>query len=326
MGVDADVAELDARNGGGGGVDEESVPLRSHAGTRARGGSTGNSSTHSSVAANLDGFDTVELLDGRPSRSSDGLEVNGTPAAGPAPKRRSQWWHVALLLIADTVGTGVLELPGNVRKLGWGPGMFLIVLFSPINLYTGWMLSRLSLRYPNALSYGELAGVAAGRRWAQIGHAFMATYFLSVLGGYVLVLAEAVQGLAVGKRLCLLPASVVSGLLLVMPVQLRSLHSLAGLSAVSAVTILLAVGICMVELMAGRGLGVHSDEGDGGVGAAPPPAQATEAGGGIGDYGDTVEEYVGPVWVANSSFMDKFTALTGIVFAYAGQSVFLESA
>lgn len=206
------------------------------------------------------------------------------------------------------MGTGVLELPGNVRKLGWAPGLTLIVLFFPVNLYTGWLLSRLSRRHPQALSYGELASASAGRRWAKITHAFMATYFCSVLGGYVLVLAESVQGLV--SSMCLFPASLLSGLILLGPVQLRSLHSLAGLSVISALTIAAAVTICLWELGAGRGVGVQAAGAEQGGDAVAPE--------------DDAAAVDGPVWFADSSFVDKFTAVTGIVFAYAGQSVFLE--
>lgn len=47
----------------------------------------------------------------------------------------------ATLLTADCLGVGLLALPGNLKVLGWGPGLFFLVLNLPLNLFAGTLLA-----------------------------------------------------------------------------------------------------------------------------------------------------------------------------------------
>ena len=65
--------------------------------------------------------------------------VNSTKAS---PARTVNWIHAVFLLLAQIVGTGVLELSGNVASIGW-IGLAPLLLFAPVNIYTGVLLTRL---------------------------------------------------------------------------------------------------------------------------------------------------------------------------------------
>lgn len=47
----------------------------------------------------------------------------------------------ATLLTADCLGVGLLALPGNLKVLGWGPGLFFLLLNLPLNLFAGTLLA-----------------------------------------------------------------------------------------------------------------------------------------------------------------------------------------
>ena len=120
----------------------------------------------------------------------------------------------------------------------------------------------------------------------------MGVYFGSLLGGYMLVLGDTVQNLFYEDSLCLFPATLIAVACLLFPTQLRTLHNLSFLSAVSAVTITLAVGVCLASVV-----------------LESPPLTSDNA-------TKLIE--------TDSTFMEAFTAITGIVFAYSGQSIYLE--
>ena len=44
----------------------------------------------------------------------------------------SKWWHTAMLLLADIVGSGVLGLPGAFARVGWVFGIILLVVCYPM--------------------------------------------------------------------------------------------------------------------------------------------------------------------------------------------------
>lgn len=201
-----------------------------------------------------------------------------------------------------------------MRKVGWIPGIILLFVFFAINLYTGLLLSRVRGRFPRVLSYGELAGEIGGPTWRYRMDIFMAFYFVSILGGYLLVLAENVQGLFYQTPMCLLPASLVAMLILVLPTQIRSLTGMAKLSALSAFSIILAVTISLVEVVI-TGSELAKEEGGitGGGG-----------GGGGGKNGTSEMISLDTHWFASSNFLEAFSGVTGIVFAYSGQSIYLE--
>ena len=44
----------------------------------------------------------------------------------------SEWWHTAMLLLADIVGSGVLGLPGAFARIGWFFGILLLIVCYPM--------------------------------------------------------------------------------------------------------------------------------------------------------------------------------------------------
>ena len=69
----------------------------------------------------------------------DGLateELTQTGAKVPNVEEKleahSEWWHTAMLLLADIVGSGVLGLPGAFSRVGWVFGILLLIVCYPM--------------------------------------------------------------------------------------------------------------------------------------------------------------------------------------------------
>ena len=44
----------------------------------------------------------------------------------------SEWWHTAMLLMTDIVGSGVLALPGAFSRIGWFFDILLLIVCYPM--------------------------------------------------------------------------------------------------------------------------------------------------------------------------------------------------
>ena len=210
----------------------------------------------------------------------------------------THWILAGLLLVADVVGVGIMEIPGNLARVGWLVGLPVLAIFLPLNLYTGLLLGRLKLVFPNeaSASYGALAGAVFGPVGRVAIGAIVYTKILLALGAFLLVLTQALQGVFNDVELCQPYVSLFAGVVLLPLNQLRTLTGVAIISAVSFVTVLAAIAICVVSLLAGAN---PKYEG---------PDAASEA-------------------VATSSdFFTTFAAGSGFVFAYVGHAIYLEIA
>ncbi|KAM7263659.1 hypothetical protein ACFE04_001342 [Oxalis oulophora] len=54
--------------------------------------------------------------------------------------RNAKWWYSAFHNVTAMVGAGVLSLPYAMSRLGWGPGIVVMILSWVITLYTLWQM------------------------------------------------------------------------------------------------------------------------------------------------------------------------------------------
>ena len=74
-------------------------------------------------------------------RGFDGLaqdkgEVFGDETNKQVKYRTMEWWHAALVMIAETISLGILSLPSSMAGLGLVPGIILTVVQAGFVLYT----------------------------------------------------------------------------------------------------------------------------------------------------------------------------------------------
>ena len=209
-------------------------------------------------------------------------------------KRRANFILGALLLVADVVGVGIMEIPGNLARVGWVIGLPALLIFLPLNLYTGVLLGRLAQIFPDeqTVSYGALGGAVFGATGRIVVGVIVYTKILLALGAFLLVLTQGLQGVFHGSALCQPVGSLLAGLVLLPLNQLRTLSGVAIISAVSFVTVVLAIAICLVSLLAGAN--------------ARFERSASEA------------------VATHTDFYEAFAAGSGFVFAYVGHAIYLE--
>jgi len=126
-----------------------------------------------------------------------------------------------------------------------------------------------------------------GRKGEAVGFLSVYAYLFFCLGNYFIVIRKAIQSIFIEAELCAVPACLIGFLFLLPTNQLRTLHHLAFLSVVSFVTIVLVLAFCIGALVLN-----------------PSPR-------------------CGPP-IPNLDFWEVFNALSGFVFAFSGQQIFLE--
>ena len=239
--------------------------------------------------------DDASTSAGSESSASGGAGTPQLPPPSPdfGEKRRSSWKHMLFLVIADIVGTGVLELGGNLSKIGWVAGIATLLVFFAVNTYTGMLLVRLRNVFPGIRNFGDVAKVTFG---PKAGDAVRALVYLTLLmncGGYLLVIAHTVKELAfhVSGGWCSPVTALYAAAILVPFTQIRTLHHMSYLSAVSFFTIAVAVGGTLIILV---------------------------------QEGRSEETVTHLVQLPDGGFWEFFTAFSGFVFAFAGQSIYVE--
>mmetsp|Transcript_7082 Transcript_7082/g.17566 ORF Transcript_7082/g.17566 Transcript_7082/m.17566 type:complete len:526 (-) Transcript_7082:39-1616(-) len=202
------------------------------------------------------------------------------------------WPQVVLLIVAEVVGTGVLAVPGAVHSLGWAASVAALLGCYLLNLYTGLLLARLRRLVPTAVTLGDLAAATLGRCGALAGWVGLYVYIAFLLGDFAVVLGTSLQATLArsnGDRgLSRIVAYGISGAVLMITNQVRTLQNCGMLCAISTLAIVVAIGLCLGHVLT---------EGCSESGSSQP---------------DT-----GRGWAV-------FGALSSLIMAFAGQSIFME--
>lgn len=224
------------------------------------------------------------------------------PEADVLGSARTPWYGTSMVLLADVLGTGVLSLPYAAVTLGWASAIVCLVVFSVAAKYSGVLLSDVRQQYPDVRSYADAATELVG---VKFGHFTMACMLLNwgALAVYFLVASSDALQTASGDGGwlgCKLNRTLVSALTFVVACQVRDFHSVSKyLSVPSFIAIVTAIIITLVSLVTDEGVMNDIVNGNFGNGTTVGPSPGTNA-------------------------FDYITAMSSIVFAYQGQSIFFE--
>jgi len=203
--------------------------------------------------------------------------------------RENNWIQTTFLLLADVVGTGVLGLPYAFKRLGWIPGIAAMVIFYFAGQYTGKILCKLIVAFPEAATLGELAEHLFNRVGIMVSYVFLYVYLFFILCQYLLVSGKAVQGALYNDPICIDIAILYVACVLLPLNQVRTLHSVSFLSIISTITILVVLVLSLLQIIT-----------DG-----PVSGSKTEL-------------------VAAESVWDVFAGCSTIIFAFAGHKIYVE--
>ncbi|PLB39871.1 transmembrane amino acid transporter protein-domain-containing protein [Aspergillus candidus] len=195
------------------------------------------------------------------------------------------WWQSGMLMIAETVSLGVLSIPATLASIGLVPGIILIVGLGIISTYSGYVIGQFRQRYPSIHSMADAADVMLGPWGREIFGVAQLIFFLFATASHILTFTVMMNTLT-NHGTCSLVFGVVGLILSFLCSLPRTMKNVSTFAVVSFLSIFVSVVITMV------GVGVEHP-GDGQM-------EITKA----------------------TSFVNAFTAVTNIVFAYCGHAAF----
>lgn len=215
---------------------------------------------------------------------------------------RTPWYGTAFVLLSEVMGSGVLSLPNAAVTLGWGTALAALPIFAVFSAYSGWLLAKVKQEFPGVTSFADAANELVGPRF---GHFTKVTMLVNwgALGIYFLIATSDAIGLIhnQGFLACQMNRTLIAAILLVIPCQCRDFHSISTfLSLPSSLAVVTAIAIIIAKLVSS-----HISAQD----EANPP-----------EFGDNTT--VGPA--AGTRPFKYFESLSSFVFAYQGQSIFME--
>eukprot|EP00312_Isochrysidales_sp_CCMP1244_P027643 CAMPEP_0202782658 /NCGR_PEP_ID=MMETSP1388-20130828/63029_1 /ASSEMBLY_ACC=CAM_ASM_000864 /TAXON_ID=37098 /ORGANISM="Isochrysis sp, Strain CCMP1244" /LENGTH=441 /DNA_ID=CAMNT_0049452107 /DNA_START=18 /DNA_END=1339 /DNA_ORIENTATION=+ len=227
--------------------------------------------------------------------------VHGS-SAKPAVARESLWYHSSFLIMAEAMGMGVLGIPHATAQIGWVWGLTACVAFGLVSTYSSLLLGRVKNdAFAQAESYADVALAAFGPAAARLTRASVLLTWQSILPFFLLACAESARTFAPWALLDTPTWLLLVALLLLPPLQLRTLHQVAWLSFASSVAIVAAISAIMAALL----LQARDDAAP----ASPPSAGGRRH----------------SVWLpSGAASLDSFGAVSAFVFAYQCHSVLLE--
>jgi amino acid permease len=222
----------------------------------------------------------------------DGIEGAVREVGEVSGMKKSTWMHSSSIIVAEIMGTGVMGLPFACARLGWGFGIFSLIFFGVCSNYSGILLARVRNRYyPHASSYSDLAREIVGPKFAKFTRVAILINWASILPYYLMAAASSLISAFPGLGLCFWQWAMLLMVLMVAPLQLRTLHEMAFLSLASDVICIGCIAVILFMLL--------SEE------RAP----------------DVVTS-LGPA--EDVTWISGYGSLSSFIFAYQGHSMFLE--
>jgi len=211
-----------------------------------------------------------------------------------APVAKASWQQTAAVMIADVVGVGVLMLASAIAKLGWIPGLIMLVGFFPLNAYTGILLSRTRQLLPKSVTMGDMARYTYGMWFMYIVGGYVYANMFFILGDYLIVTGQSLGMIFYDVHICK-PVWMAIAAVCILPLMQfsRTLHNASFLCWFNMASITISVMIAVVYMI----------------------IEGREA-----MIGDSYTELV----ASNLTIQSFFGAMSSFVFAYSGQFMYLE--
>jgi len=233
-----------------------------------------------------DDFDQI-ILTTRPFGSGDGDNKG-------RPKRLYNWYVAGLIIMGEILGTGIMGLPKATARLGWVLGILSLIMFGLFAIYSGVLLSRTRRDHaPHAKSYRDLGRILVSVKFGKITDWCVSAYWILSTPYYLMAACNAFVLAFYHLNWCYWQWALIIMLILIFPLQLRNYHSLRKAAVISDMFAVIVIGMIIGEL-------IHT-------GVNPNPLAVTSVG---------IPPHI--------PFLTAYDSLSSFIFAFAGQSIFLE--
>eukprot|EP00965_Chrysotila_dentata_P203688 6181886-Pleurochrysis_carterae.AAC.5 len=213
-------------------------------------------------------------------------------------ERRMQPQGTMLLLVAEIMGTGVLSLPHAAAQIGQGSAFLALLGCAAAAAFSGHLLSTLHCSFfPSAVSYHIAARETGGAVFGTFTGSMIGLNWTLLLPYYIIATVDAMRLIFPATNLSATELSMIVAAILFAPIQLRSLRLITYLCAPSSLAIILAILLIVLDF-------------------------SREASGTIDKAG--AEPAILAAAATRGSFAAFFSHVSSFVFAYQGQSIFLE--
>ncbi|RAH67450.1 amino acid transporter [Aspergillus aculeatinus CBS 121060] len=204
---------------------------------------------------------------------------------GEVQYKTLDWWQSGFLMIAETVSLGVLSLPSTVATVGLIPAIILIVGLGVVATYSGYVIGQFRARYPFIHSMADAGEVLMGKPGRIFIEVAQLLFFMFASGSHLVTFTVMMNTLT-NHGTCSVVFGVV-GLVLSFICSLpRTMKNVSWFAIACFISIFSAVLITMI------GVGVEHP--------STEPMQLTR----------------------KTSFVNGFSAVTNIGFAYCGHPAF----
>lgn len=227
-------------------------------------------------------------------------------AAAPEPHlRRSSWANVSMTLCGEIMGTGVLSLPYATAQLGWVVGLGSCLLFGLASTYSGVLLARMvNDFYADAHSYADLSAAIIGPRAGTATRVLIGSMWALILPYYLMATVSSLIIALPDVQLCYWQWAVGVACVLLPPLQLRDLHSISYAAGASTAAMVAAVFLILFSLATTTAV---APGGGSALPAAALPPPTTR------------------MWPKlDGGVLRMYASFGSFIFAYQGQSIFLE--
>ncbi|GJD10805.1 N amino acid transport system protein [Galdieria sulphuraria] len=238
------------------------------------------------------GLDDVEKDPANLKTEETVYDVYGNEEEHSIRYKTMSWVKCGVVMIAETIALGVLSLPSVLLTVGMLPGILLIIGLGVIATYTGYNLGLFRLNHPTVCNMADAGEILWGPFGKYLLGAGQVIFLVFICGSHCLTGAIAMNTLT-DNATCKVVWALITGVVAFFLTLPRTLDRISYLSFVSSASILTSVFITII------GTGVES---------APNGAPAN------------------PHIIVNTttpaSFYNAFSAVTDIIFAYAGHLAF----
>lgn len=212
--------------------------------------------------------------------------------------RNVGWLGTAALMMKTQIGLGVLSIPSAFDTLGIVPGVICLCTIASITTWSDYMVGVFKLRHPQVYGIDDAGGLMFGRIGREIFGVAFCLYWIFVAGSGMLSVSIGLNALSL-HGVCTAVFVAVAAIVGFCFASIRTLSSISWLAWVGLVCIITSILTVTIA-----------------VGVQDRPADAPETGVWVSDYKIT----------NNPSFTDAMSAVSALVFAYAGTPAFFSIA
>ncbi|KAJ5404092.1 hypothetical protein N7509_003963 [Penicillium cosmopolitanum] len=207
---------------------------------------------------------------------------------GEAKFHRLGWKRMTVILIVEAIGLGTFSLPAAFATLGLVPGIICCITLGCVVIYTGYIVGKVQILYPEIKHYGDIGRLAMGRFGEELVGILYVLQLTLMTASYCLTGTIAFNILS-DNGACDMVFGLITAIILFLLALMPSFTEAAILGYIDLASVMIVIGIAII------GSGVHATHLPSGIYAVDwsiwPPSDTT--------------------------FKDAMVAICNIMFAYS---------